>query len=513
MIAGRALLVVLGISAEVLSAQSTPAREHQKKGIEYARNGQWESAEAELRQSVALAPNDPQVLATLGGVLGMEHKVAEAASYFQKALTLAPDNTIIRRDLARSQWQLGQIPEARRNLEQVLKSTPADKQAVLLLGMVMENLGDYPAAAKLLESVSSLVRADPLAAGALARSYYRMGKTEQARAYLQSVFAQAGQPEAIFTAALVAADAMDFAWAEKMFSSIRSTYPDALNLGYNLALVQYHQEHFADSQRTLSELIISGKDNGDIRNLLGWCCQRQGKTKEAVAELEAAIHLEPSREVHYLDLARVFLANANPGAALNVTRRAAQLFPRSDQVWLLQGSIETGLQSFTDAVKSYTSAVALNKNDAEPRRALATAQWLAGMTVEGQGTFQDLLRRFPRDAANYAAYGALLVGDSASSEVDVMHGVKLLETALVLDASLAEPHYYLGNLALTKGDIESATRHLEAAVKLNPANSKAHFALSKALRRQGRAEESAQEMRVYEETKAAEERSWKPPSN
>jgi tetratricopeptide (TPR) repeat protein len=214
-----------------------------------------------------------------------------------------------------------------------------------------------------------------------------------------------------------------------------------------------------------------------------------------------------------LDLARIFLANANPGAALNVTRRAAQLFPMSDQVWLLQGSIETGLQSFTDAVKSYTSAVALNKTEAEPQRALATAQWLAGMTVEAQAAFQDLLRRFPRDGANYASYGALLVGDSASSENDVTRGVKLLETALSLDASLAEPHYLLGNLALTKGNIESATQHLEAAVKLNPTNSKAHFALSKALKRQGRAEESAREFRAYEETKAAEDRLWKPPSN
>jgi tetratricopeptide (TPR) repeat protein len=509
----RELIVVLGISVGVLSAQSTPAREHQKKGIEYARSGQWKAAEAELRRSAALAPNDPQILAALGGVLGREHKLAEAASYLEKALALAPDNTIIRRDLARSQWQLGQLTEARRNLELVLKVTPADKQAMLLLGMVMENLGDYPAAAKLLESVPSLVRADPLAAGALARSYYRTGKTEQARAHLQSVFAQTGQPETIFAAALVAADSSDFVLAEKMFSSIRSTYPDAVNLGYNLALVQYDQEHFADCERTLSELILSGKVNGDIRNLLGWCCQKQGKTKEAIAELEAAIHLEPSREVHYLDLARIFLANANPGAALNVTRRAAQLFPTSDQVWLLQGSIEIGLQTFTDAVKSYTSAVALNKTDAEPRRALATAQWLAGMTVEAQATFQDLLRRFPRDAANYAAYGALLVGDSASSQEDVTRGVKLLETALSLDDSLAEPHYRLGNLALTKGDTESAIQHLEAAVKLNPANSKAHFALSKALKRQGRAEESARELHAYEETKAAEERSWKPPSN
>jgi Flp pilus assembly protein TadD len=80
-----------------------------------------------------------------------------------------------------------------------------------------------------------------------------------------------------------------------------------------------------------------------------------------------------------------------------------------------------------------------------------------------------------------------------------------METAAALDPSLAEPHYYLGNLALTNGKLDEAMQQLETAVKLDPSSSKAHFALSRALRQQGRTEESARELGIYQELKRAED--------
>ncbi len=80
-----------------------------------------------------------------------------------------------------------------------------------------------------------------------------------------------------------------------------------------------------------------------------------------------------------------------------------------------------------------------------------------------------------------------------------------MKTALSLDPSLAEPHYYLGNLALTKGRLDEAVQQLETAIRLDPDSSKAHFALSRALRQQGRPEESARELGIYNELKAAED--------
>jgi hypothetical protein len=51
---------------------------------------------------------------------------------------------------------------------------------------------------------------------------------------------------------------------------------------------------------------------------------------------------------------------------------------------------------------------------------------------------------------------------------------------------------------------------LEAATQLDPSSSKAHFALSRALRQQGRGEESARELGIYQELKTAEEGALSP---
>ena len=60
-------------------------------------------------------------------------------------------------------------------------------------------------------------------------------------------------------------------------------------------------------------------------------------------------------------------------------------------------------------------------------------------------------------------------------------------------------------MALTSGKLDEAVRQLEAATQLDPSGSKAHFALSRALRQQGRSEESARELGIYQELKTAEE--------
>lgn len=340
---------------------------------------------------------------------------------------------------------------------------------------------------------------DPLAAAALARSCYRTGTVEQARLCMERI--KNASPRGIFLAATVAADAEDFATAEAMFQSIRASYPDRAAVEYQLALVQYHEGHIVDSQTTLTDMIAKGEGHGDVHNLLGWCWFKSENIDRAEEELNEAIRLDPS-VTNYLDLARIQLAGRQLDPALNTARQAVKLFPTSAEAWLLKGSIETAAQRLIDAVTSYTMAVHLKRNDAEAELALATGQWLAGMTQQARASFHELLQRYPRNAQIYVTYADFL---SSVGPRDTARLTGLMKTALSLDPSLAEPHYYLGNVALSNGKLEEAVQQLETATKLDPSSSKAHFALSRALRQQGRSEESARELGLYNELKTAEE--------
>src|SRR5260370_24355626 len=168
-------------------ASSSAAQEYAERGRQSINRGEVKTAEAELRQAVELAPQDPEVLAMLGVVLGMQQKLQESDTYLEKALRLNPGDSATRRNLAWHQFQLGQVQPSKANLARGLREKPGDGAATLVLGMVLEELKDYRAALRLLESVPDQVRQRPESMAAMARAYYYTGQPQKEREILQEL--------------------------------------------------------------------------------------------------------------------------------------------------------------------------------------------------------------------------------------------------------------------------------------------------------------------------------------
>ena len=293
-------------------AQASPdslseARQRAARAGALVQQGHLKDAEIELRQAVKLAPDNPAYLGFLGAVLGMEQRLPESTSYLKKALYLNPLDLQTRRNLASNQFQLGHFQAARANLERILKVQPGETTSTLLLGMVDEELKDYRHAVSLLESVPQEVRKHPKAQVALARCYYHTGKAVKAREVLQELQTDSSAPEGIFLGGQVADQAGDYGLAERMFRSVAAAYPDKALVGYNIALTQYHAGHIQESQSTLQGLIEAGHETSDIEDLMAWCEFKQDHIKEAVAHMDRAIDLDPSRESNYLDVGMMLL--------------------------------------------------------------------------------------------------------------------------------------------------------------------------------------------------------------
>jgi tetratricopeptide (TPR) repeat protein len=306
----------------------------------------------------------------------------------------------------------------------------------------------------------------------------------------------------------VAAQANDFETAEQMFASIWSTYPDTAKLGYSLALAQYRANRIKESQVTLRKLIGAGHESSDIYDLLAWCFEKQNDFKQAVAAMDQAIALDPSRESNYLDVGMMLLELHRPTGALVAAEKAVKVAPSSYQAYRLKGLAETRLAKIADAEKSYARAIELNPADPEAILGLASAQWDDGKTQEAEATFKKGIELLPGNAILYQEYGSMLLKLGGSSDAArEARAVSLLQTAIALDGGLAEPHYQLGKLALTKGSYQEALGHLETAAKLNPRSSKIHFSLAGLYRRLGRAEDATKELQLYKSLKTEEEKS------
>ncbi len=419
------------------------ASQHAERGAQCAQTGDMACAEAELRRAVELAPNNASYLTSLGGILGMQQKLAEANVYFERAVKSDSNDPTSRRNLAANEWRLGKLKQAQANLERLLQMQPQDKAARLLLGMVSENEHEYTRAAKLLASVPELVDQRPESIAALASSYYHTGRRDDAHKVLEALLGRSASPEGIFAAAGVAAQAEDYEIAEKLFESIRYSYPDITVLEYNLALIELRTGRIARSQRTLQEIVNAGHAKGEIYNLLGM--------------------------------------------------------------------VEMKVDQFTDAVQCYSRAVELDPNSLDAKVGLASAKWAAGMRPQAEAEFQALLKEHPGDATVYESYGTSLL-NSASEDTMLERAAALLKHAAKLDDSRAEVHYQLGILELKKNpagvssdSLHQALEQLQKSVRLGLTGSKVHYALARVYRRLGRENDAATEMRLYQESKAAED--------
>lgn len=97
------------------------------RGIANERQKLWAPAEADFRKSLALAPDQPQVLNYLGyGLLERGEKLDEAMQMIQRAVALKPDDGYIADSLGWALFRAGRYEEAAKQMERTIALLPGD---------------------------------------------------------------------------------------------------------------------------------------------------------------------------------------------------------------------------------------------------------------------------------------------------------------------------------------------------------------------------------------------------
>jgi tetratricopeptide (TPR) repeat protein len=247
------------------------------------------------------------------------------------------------------------------------------------------------------------------------------------------------------------------------------------------------------------------------RSALGGIFERQGKLEQAVAAFGEAYRLDSTNpkinerlESVSLEWGAVLAREKRFRAGLAHARETAARFPKSSRVFLMLGLFETRNQQNLAAVEAYRRALALEPDSADASVGLGVAQSSAGLMKEAEATFLAGLKKFPKDAMHRQAYGVLLARMAESGATSPDRAAQMLESALALDASLAEAHYQLGSLALARDDAASAASHFEAAARNGLDDSRLHYSAARAFRRLGKADEAARHMDLFRQRKQAE---------
>ena len=486
-------------------SQGDASESHVERGLEFARTGNLESAELELRKAVELNRADAAALSSLATVLAMEKKFDESTVLFARALKINPEDLRSREYLAANLWQLRRYVEAKQNLKIILSANPTDAQAKLLLGMVSENSADYDTAATMLAAVPELTHGHPEATVALAKSYYHLGKRDQAADSLRGIGADSEGNDGLLLGAQVADEMQDYDTGQLLLARIPPGSPEAGLARYRLALVKFHAGKYQESEAILQDLRSAAQQSGDVLRLLGWCYQRQNHSGQAITIFREAVRLNPGDEQNFLDLGALLLENRSFGSALELAKRTADAFPASAKALRLLGSIQLASEQFTDAMKTYSSSLSLDSRSTVGILGLAKAQAGAGMEKEARMTMETASREFPGNAELELELALLLLKqDEAANANSQARAEQLLRAAARHDPKLAEPQIQLGELELRRGEIQLALGHLQNAVRLSPESARAHFSLARGYRRAGRNEEAAKETALFDKLKKNE---------
>lgn len=384
-------------------------------------------------------------------------------------------------------------------LEKILKSQPADADALNLRGIVAAEQGELDAAKSWFEKA---LKANPKLAEAhtnLGRLYQKQGQPDLAlKSFNRASQIAPGDPEALLNAAILLAD--------------QKRYPEAIQ-----ALTEVPEKlRTPPHWETLGRMQLAA-----------------GNPAEAERAYEKILALDPESVETLRTLSGLAMKRGDTRTAWNYIARARQLAPNSGQILYEYGYISLADNHVRDAVISFRRAVMMDDKRPEYYGGLidslmrTTDYPLASQFVE------KYIRLRPEDPWGYYVKGWLIF---LAGKLD--EAVPFLQRAAEMDPKQADPLHLLGRVAYDKGDnrraeeyferalqnkpddakswlrlgmvhsregkYESAEKELHRAAELDPRDSLTHLQLSMLLARMGRVEEATKEAELHKKLKAEE---------
>lgn len=422
----------------------------------------------------------PLVLASLAWCQTLEQakrafdagNYAVAAQLFEKANRESPRcETVFYLGLTR--YRLKQVDSAVIAFGEAVQCDPKMTMAYLALGEAYTEKGNDTEALAAYERALALEPRNQDALRAAAFLYTRDDLNEKAAATLKilvKVAPRDPRAHADLGGAYFSMGQQDA--AEKEFQEalrLKPNFPLALlGLG-NVYLRRGDQDHAIEVLRRAAKLLPTAFEP---HFLLGSAYNRLGQYQEAVAELEAALRLGGDDYEIYYHLARAYGGLGRQDDRRAALAKFAELSKKSKQDAEVKRNAAKLIEQASSLVSAGDLAEALNRMEQarELRPSDDTILFrIAGLNYDMQR--YDAARSYVQEALALAPSEWLyhyLSGMIESRSGHLADARKSLETAVRLNASAADAHNALGQVAQQQGDLALAIASFQKAAALDP---------------------------------------------
>lgn len=424
-------------------------------------------AQSEVQKARELAPTDPEVLLAVGrAFLGTNTAYAiDALEQASQAPGLEKRATLV---LGEAWLRQGKLADARAAFERRLALDPDDLAAVLHLARLDASMGLFDAARRRLQRVLDTRPAEGRARLLLAQLAYQIeGDFEEARAHLKRL---AGQKLGRRSRVQLHLHAAALAHASGLLDEARTQATEGLALDddvaalhYRLAAVMLDAGQPDDAAAHLKKAAVSMPDRAMLAVLQGRIDASRGRFDEAQAAFGHAMLLEPQRADAYLLAASMYAQVGAQAQALSIIHKALVVDPgwgASHRRLTDYPDVSDGLRRAVSAMQSLSS---MHDGESVAAGALAFAHYHAG-----EAAAAERIARTATEPGRQSVLARVYLAQLLIDRRDARAALKVLDTVVRDDRRCALAHYLAGRAHAQLGRVEEAHLRYRRSLDENP---------------------------------------------
>ncbi|MBI5882570.1 MAG: tetratricopeptide repeat protein [Elusimicrobia bacterium] len=310
------------------------AEGHYQIGLIELRSGNLKEAERHLRLAAKLEPDSTVVRYSLAELYRVAADTDAALGEYLALLELEPDNSELYLTIGEIYKDKGLLDEARVKFEAAKYYAPGHPAASLYLSMIWESKGDYAKAADELRT-SAALKEDLWLNLRLSYFLTQAGKLKEAVAVLEN--ARARWPDNDEVAYYLALGYDDLKLPSKAIALLRTILvrkPGYRDARYQLAVVLERSGKIDESEKEFRALIAANPNDPGIFNYLGYSLADRGRKLDDAEELiDQAVRLDPKNGAYQDSLGWVYFKQGRSTEAVAELEGAAKKLPEDGTIW------------------------------------------------------------------------------------------------------------------------------------------------------------------------------------
>jgi len=271
-------------------------------------------------------------------------------SLYEYMLTLTPDESMVRDNLAYALYIQGKVDEAISHYRAALSFNPYQADAHNNLGVAMEAKGNFDEA---FSCYNQAIRYKPK----YAQAYYNLGHLMQGQGkldeaisyYNQAVSIKPDYPEAHNNLAVVYQSQHKLDEALTHFREALKYKADSADIYYNIGITFAMKENYDEAIKYYNQTLKIKPDDAEVYHNLGAVFMKQGKFAEALTCFHKTLNIKPDWSLPLVNMARILVMHPDPN--IRDVNEAAVLAERAAELTNYQDASALSVLAMTYAEK------------------------------------------------------------------------------------------------------------------------------------------------------------------